>query len=143
MPLSVAVILGVVAALVATVAAFVLIIPEKKRAQLGNKILVWLHDFFNFKSLWIEKILKFLFVFETLVCVGVGFFMLFSVEGFYLGGIGLLLIILGPIANRIIYEFIMLAILAVKNLMEINSKLAPQKGSPAEKASQSDDQPQF
>ena len=41
-------------------------------------------------------------------------------------GVGLLLIILGPIAIRISYEFIMMAILAVNNIISINRKLKNQ-----------------
>ena len=140
MPMTVAVILGVVAAIAGTVVAFVMIVPEKKRDGFkNNKYLLWLHDFLNFKTLWIEKILKFLYVFNTLAYVGIGFFMLFSASfGQYMGGYGLLIIIFGPIITRIVYEFCMLSILAVRNLVDINNKLVPQKGSVADEAAQSD-----
>ena len=134
MPVSVAYILGAIVALAATIVAFVMIVPEKKRDTLKNKFFVYLHDLFNFKSLWLEKIIKFLYVFETLACIGIGFFMLFSSNGYsWMGGTGLILIIGGPIATRILYEFIMLTILAVKNLIDINNKLVPQPGSTADK----------
>ena len=138
--MTVAVILGVVAAIAGTVVAFVMIVPEKKRDGFkNNKYLLWLHDFLNFKTLWIEKILKFLYVFNTLAYVGIGFFMLFSASfGQYMGGYGLLIIIFGPIITRIVYEFCMLSILAVRNLVDINNKLVPQKGSVADEAAQSD-----
>lgn len=140
MPMTVAVILGVIAAIAGTVVAFVMIIPEKKRDSFkSNKILLWLHDFLNFKTLWIEKILKFLYVLNTLVYVCIGFFMLFSASsGLYMGGYGLLIIIFGPIITRVVYEFCMLSILTVKNLVEINNKLVPQKGSVADEATNTD-----
>ena len=140
MPMTVAVILGVVAAIAGTVVAFVMIVPEKKRDGFkNNKYLLWLHDFLNFKTLWIEKILKFLYVFNTLAYVGIGFFMLFTANfGQYMGGYGLLIIIFGPIITRIVYEFCMLSILAVRNLVDINNKLVPQKGSVADEAAKSD-----
>lgn len=141
MPMTVAVILGVVAAIAGTVVAFVMIIPEKKREGFkSNKVLLWLHDFLNFKTLWIEKILKCLYVLMSLIYVCVGFFMLFSASfGQYMGGYGLLLIIFGPILTRVVYEFCMLSILTVKNLAEINNKLVPQKGSVADEATKTDD----
>ena len=134
MPMSVAVILGVVAAIAGTVVAFVMIIPDNKRESLkSNKFLLWLHDFLNFKTLWIEKILKCLYVFNTLAYACIGFFMLFSASfGQYMGGYGLLIIILGPFLPRVVYEFCMLSILTVRNLVEINNKLVPQRGSAAE-----------
>lgn len=133
MPVTVAYVLGSIIALAATIAAFIIIVPEKKRANLKSKVLVYIHDLFNFKSLWLEKIIKFLYVFNTLACIGVGFFMLFSAEfGRWMGGIGLLVIILGPIIVRIVYEFMMLTILGVKNLIDINNKLNPQPGSIAD-----------
>ena len=139
MPSNIAIILGSIAALAATIVAFVMIIPDKKRAALPNKFFVYLHDLFNFKSLWLEKIIKFLYVFNTLSCIGIGFFMLFSTMQTWggtqwLGGYGLLFIILGPIVTRIIYEFAMITILAVKNLIDINNKLNPQPGSVADKS---------
>ena len=143
MPVTVAYVLGAIAALAGTIAAFIMIVPDKKREGL-NKFFKWLHDYFNFKSLWIEKILKFLFIFQTLGCIAIGFFMLFSVQysfyggGQYMGLTGILLIILGPVVNRLIYEFVMMAVLMVKNTIEINNKLVPQEGSVADKKAKED-----
>lgn len=41
----------------------------------------------------------------------------------WLGGYGLLLMILGPIVVRLIFEFVMMALLLVKNVISINNKL--------------------
>ena len=43
-----------------------------------------------------------------------------------MGGKGILLMILGPIAVRLSYELVMMAVLAVKNIISINSKLRNQ-----------------
>ncbi len=125
-------IIGAILALAATIVAWIMIVPENKRPKL-NKFFQYLHDLFNFKSLWLEKILKFLYIFETFACVIVGFVLLFnfsSYSGIYgrshvrwNGWIGLLLMIFGPIINRIIYEFLMMLVLLVKNTMDINDKL--------------------
>ncbi len=132
------VVLGIILAFAATIVAWVMIVPESKRPQL-NKFFQYLHDLFNFKSLWLEKILKFLYIFETLACVIVGFFMLFSFNTYsgvygrshvtWNGWIGLLIMILGPILVRVGYEFMMMLVLLVKNTMELNDKLNAQPGS--------------
>ena len=137
---SVAYTLGMIGALACTILLFVLVIPEKKRDEL-NGFFKFLHDLFNFKFLVLEKILKFLYVFSTIACIGIGFFLLFSgYYGYYyrqsLFLPGLLLMILGPIFMRIIYEFMMMAILLVQNTISINRKLkngtAVSSGQPAE-----------
>ena len=129
-------ILGIIATIVCTVLVCKFIAPEKRREKL-NPLGKFLNDLFNFKFLIIEKVLKFFYIFGTVSCVCIGFFMLFSVvhtsySGLYsssysytywYGPYGLLLMVLGPIAMRLIYEFSMLGIILVKNVMEINKKL--------------------
>ena len=46
-----------------------------------------------------------------------------------MGGTGLLCIIVGPIAVRLSYELMMMAVLLVKNVISINRKLADETGS--------------
>lgn len=126
-------IIATVFALAATVLAFIFIVPEHKRNKL-NKIGKLAHDIVNFKFLIIEKILQALYIFCTALVVLLGFFMLFYFEkgvsyyGFtsptrWYGGWGLLIMILGPIAIRLVYEGIMMAILLLKNVIQINSKI--------------------
>lgn len=124
------VILASLLAIIATILAFVYIVPEKKRDRL-NKFGKFLHDTVNFKYLIVEKILQFSYILATAFTILAGFFMLFYVEesGYYYrrtewyGGYGLLMMILGPIAIRLAYEFIMMAILLIKNVIQINNKL--------------------
>lgn len=123
-------ILGVTLALAATILLFIFILPDKKREKLPS-ILKLVHDIFNFKTLFLEKILQALYVFATMSCICVGFMMLFGFSSHYgnvswYGGRGLLLMILGPIAIRIIFEASMLFILLVKNVIQINNKLKNQ-----------------
>ncbi len=142
------VIIALVLALAATVLAFVFIVPDKKRSTL-NKPLQIVHDLLNFKFLIIEKIMQALYIFSTAFVILFGVLSLFQVtkvyEGSYIdpntfeyvndysyewqGGYGLLLIILGPIAVRLSYELIMMAILLVKNVIRINNKLKDQNES--------------
>jgi len=144
MPIIVAIIIGVVLAIGGTITAFILIIPEKKKAGL-NKFLLFLHDLFNFKTLWLEAILRAMYVFSTLFCIGGGFFMLFSwkiqwdwygnrISGKWNGLSGLAMLILGPIIVRIAYEGVMMMILLVKNTIEINKKLGSKAAAVSEAA---------
>ena len=129
------IILSVLATIVATVLAYIYIIPEKKRAGLNN-FGKFLHDLLNFKFLIIEKILQFFYVLANAFALCFGFFMLFYVEErwSYYGGsskewrgwIGLLIIILAPIAIRLTYELAMMGIMLVKNVIQINNKLKNQ-----------------
>lgn len=121
-------ILAFVFAITATVLAFIFIVPDKKRERL-NQFGKFLHDTLNFKYLIIEKILQALYIFATAYIILLGFFMLFYVEETWYGdttwygGYGLLTMLLGPIAVRIAYEFMMMALLLVKNVIQINKKL--------------------
>ena len=127
-------ILSFIFALAASILAFIFIVPEKRRSRL-NKFGKFLHDLCNFKFLIIEKILQFCYVFATAYSIIGGFFTLFQVETYYgyysthtewVGWRGLLIMILGPIFIRIGYELIMMALLAVKNIIQINNKLKNQ-----------------
>ena len=132
-------ILAAVFAVVATVLTFIFIVPEKRRAKL-NRFGKFLHDTVNFKFLIVEKILQALYILATAYVFVTGFFLLFYVrEGYssyyysipstWYGGYGLLLMIVGPIAVRVGYEFLMMFVLLVKNVIKINNKI---KGENAE-----------
>ena len=120
-------------AAVATVLAYVFIVPEKRRKKL-NAFGKFLHDTCNFKYLIVEKILQALYIFFTLDTIILGFFMLFAApEDFlgdrhWLGGYGILVMILGPIVIRLIYELLMMAVLLLTNVISINNKLRRQNG---------------
>lgn len=124
-------VIALILSIVAVVLAFIFIVPEKKRAKL-NKFGQFLHDTFNFKYLIVEKILQALYIFLTAYVFILGFLMLFYVQesyygsGRWMGGYGILVMILGPIAVRLIYELLMMAVLVVKNVISINNKLKGQ-----------------
>lgn len=138
-------IIALILALGATVVSFIFIVPEKKREKL-NKIGKLLHDIFNFKFLIVEKILQALYILCTAFAVIYGFFMLFSFEtysyGYYIertsvrwnGGWGLLIMIGGPIMIRLGYEFTMMLILLLKNVIQINNKIKHPEGESAKDA---------
>lgn len=125
-------IVAIIIAIVATVLAFIFIVPEKRRAQMGA-FGKFLHDTCNFKYLIVEKILQALYIFATAYVILAGFFMLFMApQDFFtctrhwLGGYGLLTMIVGPIAVRLVYELLMMGILLVKHVISINCKLRNQ-----------------
>ncbi len=119
-------IIAILLAIIATVLAFIFIVPAKRREKMG-KFGKFLHDACNFKFLIVEKILQALYIFFTALVILVGFFMLFCSDwSGWTGGKGILLMILGPIAVRLSYELVMMAVLAVKNIISINSKLRNQ-----------------
>lgn len=138
--------IGAVLALIVTILLSILVIPEKRRAKLG-KFGKFLHDLCNFKFLIVEKIFQFFYTLATAFSVIGGFLMLFMVEEQYhysysyrygyetytttewVGYYGLLVMILGPIAIRIVYELLMLGLIAIKNIIQINSKLKDQNAN--------------
>ena len=128
-------IIAVVLAIAATVLAFIFVVPEKRREKL-NAFGKFLHDLCSFKFLVVEKILQALYIFSTAFIILYGVLQLFNVQRDYwtgasrwMGGTGLLCIIVGPIAVRLSYELMMMVILLVKNVISINRKLADETGS--------------
>lgn len=136
MPVNVATVLGTILAIAATITLFIMVLPKSKDGRLSNQFLQFLHDALNFKILFLETILKVFYVLSTSLCIFVGFFLIFArvdytygygyhVAGYSTFAQGLILLILGPIILRICYELLMLAILLVKNVIEINKKIKP------------------
>lgn len=128
MKISICITIGIVFALAAVIALYITVMPKKKDGKFDKGILQWLHNYFHFKTLYIEAILKFVFALVTFLCIFVGFFMLFGKIDTWFGTkstffYGLLLMIGGPVISRLIYEFMMLTILLVQNVIEINRKL--------------------
>ena len=113
-------ILGTLSAVAATVLAFIFLLPENRRRKLTG-FFGFVADLVNFKSFLIEKILKALYIFETVFCLVAGFFMLFS----WYWTTGLILMLVGPIAVRLVFELFMLFITLVTNTSQINRKMGP------------------
>ncbi len=131
-------IISIILALAATILAFIFILPDKKRSRL-NFLGKFVHDLCNFKFLVIEKILQFVYVTMTAYCILYGFLSIFTFYDTW-GGVrwagqgGFLIMLLGPIVVRIAFELIMMAILAVKNIVQINNKLKNQNGTDGDSA---------
>ncbi len=126
-------ILAIILAIAATVLAFVFILSKKGRAS-QKPFVKFLVNVCDFRSLIIEKILKALYIFSTSFTILLGFLGIFNFGSYDYGATllqSLLTMILGPIVVRIIYELIMLAVLAVKNIIQINNKLSQLTGDDA------------
>lgn len=127
------IIIGIILAVAATVFICVRVLPKKYDGRLDSKFLQFLHDFFNFKTFYIEALTKFIFVLLTCLCIFVGFLLMFGKFEYYgyfgmtftqstfLYGLGIML--LGPLVLRVTYEFVMMAILLVQNVIDINRKM--------------------
>ena len=119
-------IISALVSLVCSILVWVLVMPEKKRPTL-NAFFTFVSDVFNFRSLLIEKILKFTYLLLTLFAILFGFcafVVSISINDGRAALIGLLVMILGPIALRLIYELSMMAVLLVKNVIELNNKMS-------------------
>ena len=127
------IIIGIVLAVAATIFICVRVLPKKYDGRLDSKFLQFLHDFFNFKTFYIEALTKFILVLLTCLCIFVGFLLMFGKFEYYgyfgmtftqstfLYGLGIML--LGPLVLRVTYEFVMMAILLVQNVIDINRKM--------------------
>lgn len=128
-----------VISLLAAIVLTILFAPKKKRDSLSG-FGAWLSDLINFRSLFVEYILKFLYVFATCFCIVFGLFAMgYSLaEGLQPGSFlsAFLFTVLAPIAVRLTFELLMMAVLLVTNVIEINKKLPYAKNPAAPTASQ-------
>lgn len=137
------VVLGIIAAITLTVILCVKVLPAKYNGTFTKKPLQALHDYFNFKKLYLETILKVIFAFASIFCIANGILVatlgnlisvidiirfdynfadvLGSVFRNFIMGVGIA--VLMPIALRLVYEGILMFVLLVKNTIEINNKL--------------------
>lgn len=153
-----AIVLAILAAIALTAILCIKILPAKYDGTFSKKLPQKVHDYFNFKSLYLESILKILFTFLTIACIVVGIFVATIGNTFqfidnianaieydyfrymdwiweelfinFLGGIAIAAI--GPIVLRLVYEGLMMFILLVKNVIDINGKLKAPKANTTE-----------
>lgn len=137
--------ISVILTIAGMVFLYLKILPKKFDGSFVNKFLQILHDYFNFKKLYLETVLKFLFTLLTVVCIAVGIATIVTsfvgvLESLYyvieygmkfrylirtlFSGLfsGALIMVVGPIIVRLVYEGIMMFIILVKNVIEINNK---------------------
>ena len=131
-------VMAALTAIAATVLFYIFIQPEKKAAKMPKFIRV-IRDILDMKDLYLEYALKALYVCGTLFCIICGIYMFLGFGPNYYGGVrwyggyGLLLMLLGPVVLRLIYELILMFVLLVKNTMQINKKIKAPEGFEEEK----------
>ena len=99
----------------AILAYFLFVKPEKKYP---NKFVNWLRSFLNFNEMLIEPILKVTYMFFALF-ITLGSFSLIS----YSFVSFLLVLVLGNLLTRVVYEASMMMVGIWKNTKEINKKM--------------------
>ena len=137
-PNTLLIIVGLVS-LVLTILVCALLLPKKRNGNLGGGFLQWLHDYFHFKTLYLEAILRFLFVIASIFCIiaGIAIFFYYLIEApkymedIILPCLGM--IVLGPIGLRLVFEVLTMGVLLVQNVLEINRKLDKKPAAPAAK----------
>ena len=109
-------IVAFVLAIIGSILAYFLFVkPEKKYPQ---KFVNWLRSFLNFNEMLIEPILKVTYIFLAIFITLTSFnYISYSFLTF------LLTLILGNLAVRVAYEFLMITIGIWKNTKEINKKM--------------------
>lgn len=112
-------IVSAVLAIVGGIVAYALFVMKKNEF---TGFLKWLHDFLNFKTFLIEKVLKVLYMVVAIFITLSSFsFIKVSIASFFM------YLVLGNIIARILYEFILMFLTIVSNTTEINKKLSEKK----------------
>lgn len=110
-------VVSAVLALIGGIVFYIVFVSTKNDDQY-NGFMSWLHKFLNFKKLFINIVLKVLYMVTAIFITLSSFsFMRVSVASFFLW------LILGNIIARISYEFILMLLTLVTNTTEINDKL--------------------
>ncbi len=109
-------IVAFVLAIIGAVLAYFMFVKPKK--EYPSKFVNWLRSFLNFDEMLIEPILKVTYIFMALF-ITLGSFSLISVNFLSF----LLVLILGNLAIRVIYEASMMMVSIWKNTKEINKKM--------------------
>lgn len=78
------------------------------------------YDFLHFRFYIIEGILKFCYVLMACICTTVGIFLTVSIVAI---GPGVILLVGGNLAVRIVYEFLLMLVLACRHLGDISRQM--------------------
>ena len=109
-------IVSLILAIVGSILAYFMFVkPEKKYP---NKFVNWLRSFLNFGEMLIEPILKVTYIFFA-IYITLGSFSVISYSFPYF----LLVLILGNLLTRVVYEAAMMTVGIWKNTKEINKKM--------------------
>jgi len=138
--------IGIILVILGMILLYVKIIPKKFDGSFSNKFLQAIHDYFNFKRLYLESVLKFIFTLLTVICIVAGAVSILSscfgifesigdiirygmpltyLVSQFLGGVfgGIVIIFIGSLVIRLVYIVIIIFIIIIKNIIEINNKM--------------------
>ncbi len=151
-----ATVVGILAAIALTVLLYIKVLPARLDGTFRKRITQFLHDYFNFKELYLEVVLKAVFAVASISCITVGLLgatvgnvieLVKNVEiaidyGYFGSWVwgqffsnffgGIALAVVGPLALRLVYELILMLVLLCKNVAEINRKLKTEEGETVE-----------
>ena len=114
-------IVSVVLAIVGGLTAYAIFASKENSGEYSGFV-AWLHDFLNFKTFFIETILKVLYIICAIFITLNSFsFIRISIADFFMS------LIFGNIIARIGFELILMQITLVNNTVEINKKLGNSK----------------
>ena len=112
-------VIALVVAIIGGICGYFLFVNKKNTFK---GFLGWLHNFLNFKTLFIEALMKIGYIVATLF-ITLGSFGMISTSFL----VFIFTLIFGNLAIRVVYEFFMLALILVRNSTEINAKLGDKK----------------
>lgn len=120
-------IVSVVLAIVGGLAIYAVFVAKKNEDDYTG-FLKWMHSFLNFKTFFVEAILKVLYLISALFVTLSSFsYISVSIASFFVT------LIFGNLALRIAYELLLMMITLVNNTTEINRKLGSQPKTVATK----------
>lgn len=128
---------GILITAIVSALVWAFIMPRKLDGTFSVPFLQGLHDFFHMKKRYAAELLKILFLAATVGCIVFGILLLGYdlwmkyVYVWKLGGYvlrvfrfrGLLLMLLGPVAVRVVQEVLMAPLLAADRLDQMNARL--------------------
>lgn len=115
----------IIAAILAIAGGIVLfcLFLRKAKSEKFNKFVAYLHDFLNFRTLWLDTIIRITYLILALFITLYSLGLLFT--GSFIGFI--MTLIIGNLSLRIVYELANLILILVRNTNDINKKLKEPK----------------
>lgn len=111
-------VLGLVFGVIGAFVVFFVFMAKRNEERYTGR-LAKLYDFLNFRFYIIESVLKFSYVLAACLCTAIGLFMALTVVELTRG---LVLLVGGNLAARIVFEFVMMLVKACRNLGELGKE---------------------
>lgn len=111
-------VLGLVFSVIGAFFVFFVFLAKKNENRYTGR-LEKLYEFLNFRVYIIEDVLRFFYILAACLCTGIGLFMALTVVELTKG---LVLLVGGNLAVRMVFEFLMMVVKACRNLGEIGKQ---------------------